>query len=61
MEKILVSAGMDNIHIRLSGIAYGRNGNTGHVNLREVDFKYVAFVGTSKDSGVTRLLMSQSP
>lgn len=60
-ENRLGSAGIDNTHVGVSGIVYRRKGDTGQVNLRQADFRYLAFVETLKDCGLTRLPVSEHP
>lgn len=55
------SAALDSIHIHVSRTVYGTKGVTKHINLREVELKYVEFVAPLRDCEVRELLISESP
>ena len=52
---------LDNIHIHVSGIAYGKKGEIKHLNLKESDFQYVEFLKALKDYDVKGLVICESP
>lgn len=57
----LGSAALDDIHIHVSGIAYGSKGEIKHLNMKESDFNYVDFIRALKDYKVKGLVISESP
>ncbi|HEY42047.1 MAG TPA: TIM barrel protein [Dehalococcoidia bacterium] len=52
---------LDDIHIHVSGIAYGGKGEIKHLNMEESDFNYVEFVRALKDYDVKGLVICESP
>jgi len=52
---------LDNIHIHVSGIAYGKKGEIKHLNLKESDFQYVKFLKALKDYDVKGVVICESP
>lgn len=54
-------AALDNMHIHVSGIAYGKKGETKHLNLKESDFQYVELLKALKDYDVKGLMICESP
>jgi len=61
VESKLGRQALDNMHIHVSGIAYGKSGETKHLNLRESDFNYVEFIHALSDYNVKGLVISESP
>lgn len=61
IESQLGRAALDNMHIHVSGIAYGAKGEIKHLNLKESDFDYVSLVKALKDFNVNGLVISESP
>lgn len=60
VENKLGRQALDNMHIHVSGIAYGKSGETKHLNLRESDFNYVEFIHALRDYKVKGLVISES-
>ena len=60
-KERLGRAALDNIHIHVSGIAYGKKGEVKHLNLKESDFQYVEFLKALKDHDVKGLVICESP
>jgi len=52
---------LDNIHIHVSGIAYGKKGEIKHLNLKESDFQYIELLKALKDYDVKGLVICESP
>jgi deoxyribonuclease-4 len=61
VENKLGRQALDNMHIHVSGIAYGKSGETKHLNLRESDFNYVEFIHALRDYKVKGLVIAESP
>jgi len=61
IESQLGRAALDNMHIHVSGIAYGAKGEIKHLNLKESDFDYVGLAKALKDFNVNGLVISESP
>ena len=61
MENRLGRQALDNMHIHISGIAYGKSGETKHLNLRESDFNYSELIQALRDYGVKGVIISESP
>lgn len=61
VESKLGRQALDNMHIHVSGIAYGKSGETKHLNLRESDFNYVEFIHALSDYNVKGLVINESP
>ncbi len=61
IERQLGRAALDNMHIHVSGIAYGAKGEIKHLNLKESDFDYVGLVKALKDFNVNGLVINESP
>ena len=60
-ENKLGRVALDNMHIHVSGIAYGEKGEIKHLNLKESDFDYVSLAKALKDFNVKGLVISESP
>ena len=61
MESKLGRAALDNMHIHISGIAYGKSGEIKHLNLKDSDFNYLDFIKAVKDVKIKGLVISESP
>ena len=61
VERKLGRQALDNIHIHVSGVAYGAHGETKHLNMQDADFNYVDFVRALKDYKVKGFLICESP
>jgi len=54
-------AALDNMHIHVSGIAYGGKGETKHLNLEESDLQYVELLKALKDYDAKGIVICESP
>ena len=61
IEERLGRNALDDIHIHVSGIAYGKKGEIKHLDMEESDFQYVEFVRALKDCDVKGLVICESP
>ena len=61
IEERLGRNALDDIHIHVSGIAYGGKGEIKHLNMEESDFNYVDFIRALKDYDVKGLVICESP
>jgi deoxyribonuclease-4 len=61
VEAKLGRQSLDNMHIHVSGIAYGKSGEAKHLNLRESDFNYAELIHALSDYNVKGLVISESP
>jgi len=61
VEDRLGRPALEHMHIHLSGIKYGRQGEIEHLNLRESDLRYVELLKVLKELGVTGLVICESP
>ena len=61
VERKVGRHALDNIHIHVSGIAYGVYGEKKHLNMQDADFNYSDFVRALKDYKVKGLLICESP
>ncbi|MBM4446713.1 MAG: TIM barrel protein [Chloroflexi bacterium] len=61
VEAKLGRQALDNMHIHVSGIAYGKSGETKHLELKESDFNYVEFIHALSDYNVKGLVINESP
>jgi deoxyribonuclease IV len=61
VEKKLGRAGLDNMHIHLSGVSYGKSGELSHLNLRESDLKYSELLQALKEAGAQGVVICESP
>jgi deoxyribonuclease-4 len=52
---------VDNMHIHVSGIAYGKKGEIKHLNLKESDLQYVELLRALKDYKAKGLVICESP
>jgi len=61
IEKSLGKNGLENMHIHITGIAYGEKGEKNHLNLKESDLKYKELIKALKDFKVKGVAISESP
>jgi len=61
VEERLGRAALDNMHIHASGIAYGKKGETKHLNLKESDFQYAELLQALKDYDAKGMVVCESP
>jgi len=61
IKQRLGDQGLNNMHIHVSGIAYGKKGEIKHLNLPESDFRYVDLLRALKDFDAKGLLICESP
>lgn len=52
---------LDNLHLHISGIAYGDKGERNHLNLEESDFQYVELLQALKDHDAKGIVICESP
>jgi deoxyribonuclease-4 len=57
----LGDSALTNMHIHVSGIAYGKKGEIKHLNLPESDFRYAELLKALKDYGVKGIVICESP
>jgi deoxyribonuclease-4 len=61
IEERLGRSALDDIHIHVSGIAYGKKGEIKHLNIEESDFQYMDFVRALKDYDIKGMVVCESP
>jgi len=61
IKQRLGDQALNNMHIHVSGIAYGQKGEKKHLNLQESDFNYVELLRALKDFDAKGLLICESP
>jgi len=61
IEEKLGRQGLDNMHIHVSGVQYGGQGEIKHLNLKQSDFHYVGFLRALKALEVKGLVICESP
>ena len=61
IEKKLGRKGLENMHIHITGIAYGPKGEKNHLTLDESDLKYQELLKSLKDFKVKGVVVSESP
>jgi deoxyribonuclease-4 len=61
IEEKLGRVALDNMHIHVSGIAYGGKGEIKHLNLKESDFQYAELLEALKDYDVKGIVICESP
>ncbi len=61
VEKALGKQALADAHIHVSGIAYGKGGETKHLNLKESDFNYIDLIKALVDYQVGGLVIAESP
>lgn len=52
---------LDEMHIHVSGVAYGKKGENKHLDLKDSDFNYMEFIKALIDYGVKGLVIAESP
>jgi len=52
---------LDNMHIHVSGISYGKKGEINHLNLAQSDFRYTELLSALKDYEVKGMVICESP
>jgi deoxyribonuclease-4 len=60
VEKKLGRRALDNMHIHLSGIAYGKKGEIKHLMLPDSDFQYVELLKALKEQKAKGVIISES-
>jgi len=61
VKERLGKAALDNMHIHVAGISYGKKGEIKHLNLKESDFQYVELLKALKDYDVKGFVICESP
>ena len=61
IEEKLGRDALDNMHIHLSGIAYGPKGERKHLNLKESDFQYTELLKALRDYDAGGIIICESP
>jgi len=61
VEERLGRAALDNMHIHVSGIDYGKKGEIKHLNLKESDFHYAELLKALKDYDAKGIVICESP
>ncbi len=61
VEQQLGRAALDDMHIHISGIAYGKKGEIKHLNLKESDFQYAELLKTLKNYDAKGIVICESP
>jgi len=61
IKEKLGRAALDNMHIHVSGIAYGGRGEIKHLNLKESDFQYAELLEALRDYDVKGIIICESP
>jgi len=61
VEERLGKAALDNMHIHVSGIAYGEKGEKKHLTLKESDFQYAELLQALKDYDAQGMVICESP
>ncbi len=61
VKERLGRAALDDMHIHVSGIAYGEKGETKHLNLEESDFHYAELLQALTDYDTKGMIICESP
>ncbi len=61
LKKRLGRAALDNMHVHVSGIAYGGKGEIKHLNLKESDLQYAELLKALKDYEAKGIVICESP
>jgi len=61
VKECLGRAALDNMHIHVSGINYGKKGEINHLNLEESDFRYTELLRAIKDYDIKGMVICESP
>ena len=61
VENVLGREALNNMHIHVSGIAYGKKGEKYHLNLNESDMRYRELIKAFIDKDIKGCVISESP
>ena len=61
LKERLGRAALDNMHVHVSGIAYGGKGEIKHLNLKESDLQYAELLKALKDYEAKGIVICESP
>ncbi|RKY95046.1 MAG: hypothetical protein DRQ06_04340 [Candidatus Hydrothermota bacterium] len=61
IERALGRSALENLHMHMSGIEYGDNGEINHLNLEESDFRYRELLKALRDKEVSGYAVCESP
>jgi len=61
VEDSLGRQALDNMHIHISGVHYGRQGEIKHLNLKESDFHYIELLKALKTLEAKGVVICESP
>jgi len=61
LKERLGEIALDNMHLHISGISYGKGGEIKHLNLKESDLRYVELMQALKDHDVKGFVICESP
>jgi deoxyribonuclease-4 len=61
VKEQLGRAALDNMHVHVSGIAYSKQGEKKHLNLKESDFQYIELLKALKDYEAKGVVICESP
>jgi len=61
VKERLGKAALDDMHIHVSGIDYGKKGEIKHLNLKESDLQYVELLQALKDYDAKGIVICESP
>lgn len=61
VDRELGRSALEDIHIHVSGVQYGRSGETRHVTLEESDLRYEALLIALKERGARGMVICESP
>jgi len=61
VEERLGRAALDNMHIHVSGIDYGKKGEIKHLNLKVSDFQYAELLKALRDYDAKGIVICESP
>jgi len=61
VKERLGRAALDNMHLHVSGVNYGKKGEISHLDLRDSDLNYVELLKALKDCDVRGLFICESP
>lgn len=61
IKQRLGDQALDDMHIHVSGIAYGKKGEIKHLNLKESDLHYIELLRALKDYEVKGIVICESP
>ncbi len=61
IKERLGRAALDNMHMHVSGVNYGKKGEISHLNLAESDFRYTELLDALKDHDARGVVICESP